>query len=193
MAEALAGSHDLSANGVWTPGMLRDYFLTLIDANDQRYGREWVAIRELIEAADKRYEQRFKAEESASIAMLAAQERAILAAVANVKEDAQKTASAIEKRLENTNEWRESFSDRDRLLMPRKEAELAISAVSAQISQMMESLREQRVAAALTSTARDSKATGIHDGWGYAAGIIGLVLTVMSIFSFFVNRMAIPK
>ena len=62
MSDALARESDNGSSGNWTVGTLRDHFLALIGANDRRYGDEAKSIRDLIAAADLRYEQRFRAQ-----------------------------------------------------------------------------------------------------------------------------------
>lgn len=54
----------------------------------------------LLEELDKRYEQRFTS-----------QERAILAALAAVKEATEKAEQSNDKRFDSTNEWRRTVSD----------------------------------------------------------------------------------
>jgi glutamine phosphoribosylpyrophosphate amidotransferase len=164
------------SSGNWTVGTLRDHFLALIGANDRRYGDEAGSIRDLIAAADLRYEQRFRAQETAMGAAFAAQEKAIAAALAAVKEATERFAAAFESRMANTNEWRQSVDDKDRLFMPRKEAEAITEALKEKVDTMTVSFREQR-----------SNSSGVSAGWAMAVGVVGLIGIIVSIVSFFLR------
>jgi predicted nucleic acid-binding Zn-ribbon protein len=86
----------------------------------------------LLREVDKRYEQRFKQQEKATDTAFIAQEKAIQAALAAAKEAVTKAENAVEKRFDNTNEWRGAMQDRDRDLMPRKEIEQRFDSVRVQ-------------------------------------------------------------
>ena len=176
MSDASARESDNGSSGNWTVGTLRDHFLTLIGANDRRYGDEARSIRDLIAAADLRYEQRFRAQETAMGAAFAAQEKAIAAALAAVKEATERFAAAFESRMANTNEWRQSVDDKDRLFMPRKEAEAISEALKEKIDTLTLSFREQR-----------SNSSGVSAGWAMAVGVVGLIGIIVSIVSFFLR------
>ena len=156
---------DNGSSSNWTVGTLRDHFLTLIGANDRRYGDEAKSIRDLIAAADLRYEQRFRAQETAVITALAA-----------VKEATERFAAAFESRMANTNEWRQSVDDKDRLFMPRKEAEAISEALKEKIDTLTLSFREQR-----------SNSSGVSAGWAMAVGVVGLIGIIVSVVSFFLR------
>jgi hypothetical protein len=145
--------------------MLRDHFLALIGANDRRYGDEAGSIRDLIAAADLRYEQRFLA-----------QEKALGIALAAVKDATERSAAAFESRMANTNEWRQSVDDRDRLFMPRQEAEAITEALKEKVDTMTVSFREQR-----------SNSSGVSAGRAMAVAVVGLIGIVVSIVSFFLR------
>ncbi len=167
---------DNGSSSVWTVGTLRDLFLAIVGAYDRRYGVEARSIRDLIAAADLRYEQRFRAQETAMGAAFAAQEKAIAAALAAVKEATERSAAAFESRMANTNEWRQSVDDKDRLFMPRKEAEAISEALKEKVDAMTVSFREQR-----------SNSSGVSAGWAMAVGVVGLIGIIVSIVSFFLR------
>jgi hypothetical protein len=188
VSEALPREHDIGPNSSWSVGMLRDYLLGLIGANerrytelivanDRRYSDEAKAVRELIVAADLRYEQRFRAQETSRTELASLQDKAVAAALAAAKEAVNKAETAIERRLENTNEWRETFSDRDRMLMPRGEAEVALAGLREKIDALTISHREHK-----------SNEAGTAAGWSKAIGVVGLVALIVSIISFFLHR-----
>jgi hypothetical protein len=78
---ALAKDTDLSSNSIWTVGTLRDYFITLIGANDKRYIEEHRLIHDLMNAADRRYEERFNSQEASVVLSFAAQEKGVSTAL----------------------------------------------------------------------------------------------------------------
>jgi len=89
----------------WTLDSLADHLLAV--------------VTRLLAEMDKRYSERF-----------ASQKEAIQAALINAKEAVTKAEVAIEKRFDNTNEWRAAMQDRDRNQMPRVEIEQRLDALS---------------------------------------------------------------
>ena len=67
-------------------------------------------IREMLNEIDKRYEQRFNAQEAATKAALASASLAV-----------DKSETNANKWRENANEWRGAMSDKDKLFTPRTE------------------------------------------------------------------------
>jgi hypothetical protein len=134
-----------------------------------------VTLRQHLEAIiasnDARYEQRFKAQETAVAAAFAAQEKAIAAALSAVKEATERLASAFEVRMANTNEWRGTVESRDRLFMPRAEAEAIINSVKSQLDALTLAFREQR-----------SNSSGMNSGWSLAIAVVGFVALLVGIF-----------
>lgn len=105
------------------------------------------------------------------------QKDAIGAALQAAATAVNKAELAAEKRFDGVNEFRATLADQQRTLIPRAEAEVRISALERQISELMTSLRELR-----------SVDIGKHDGWGWALGIISLVAAVLSIAFQFIRR-----
>ena len=122
-------------------------------------------VRELLIAADRRYEQRFDA-----------QEKAVGAALSAAKEAVIKAEGATEKRFEGVNEFRRALADQQTTFMTRKETDQ-------QLSEMTRQLRELQM--------RLDKAEGVGTGaWNLwvliggalllIAAVIGVVLRMMS-------------
>ena len=86
-------------------------------------------VTHLLAEVDKRYEQRFRAQEVAVDKAFIAQEKAIQMALTSAKEAVGKAEVAVEKRFDNTNEWRAAMQDRDRQQMPRVEIEKQFEAL----------------------------------------------------------------
>ena len=87
----------------WTPEIVRDHVLAVVEAHD------------------KRYEDKFTGQDKAVNAALAAQEKAVNAALAA----AEKAVSVAERNAEEwrkgANEWRGSMTDRERNFVARTE------------------------------------------------------------------------
>lgn len=87
-------------------------------------------LRDLISEADKRYEQRFIAQQEAIQAALLAQKEAVNAALVAADRAVGKSETASEKRFENVNEFRAQLADQAANLMPRSEAETRLGSLS---------------------------------------------------------------
>jgi hypothetical protein len=91
----------------WTVGTLRRFILDRMDERDRRYG------------------ERFDA-----------QEKAVAAALAAAKEAVTKAEVATEKRLEGLNELRKMSSDQASLFMPKTEAEIRLAALGKDVDDL---------------------------------------------------------
>lgn len=79
----------------WTPEIVRDHVVSLIDA------------------ADKRYEDKFAASDKAVLSALAAQEKAVNAALAAAEKAVAVAERNAEEWRKGANEWRGSMTDRE--------------------------------------------------------------------------------
>ena len=79
----------------WTPEIVRDHVLRIIEAND------------------KRYEDKFAASDKAVLSALAAQEKAVNAALAASEKAVAVAENNAEKWRANANEWRAAMTDRE--------------------------------------------------------------------------------
>ena len=129
--------------GNWTVETLREALLELIDAND------------------KRYEQRFIDSQTAVGAALSAAKTAVDAALSAAKEAVTKAEVAVEKRLEGVNEFRGQLADQQRTLMPRPEAELVARALADRLDKLEKASYE-----------RGGKTAGFQQSWGLIVGVI---------------------
>lgn len=124
---------------------------------------ELVTLRDhltmLLVATQDKNEVRFVAMEKATVAALAAAQRAV-----------EKAEIAVEKRLEGMNEFRGTLSDQASMLMPRAEAENRLTTLS------------ERVAALSSRIDRgEGKGSGLSAGWGYLVGAVGLLGSILSV------------
>jgi len=159
---------------------LREADLKRIDAEHQTFTEH---IKEIMVANDKRYEQRFEAQQKALDAAFAAQKDAVNAAMVSQKESAAdalssqeravaKSEIAFEKRFEAAERARLEQAEQQRTLMPRTEAEKSFSSQAEKIG-VLEGFRTEQL----------SKGVGSKEGYGYAIGVIGLIMTILSIIS----------
>jgi hypothetical protein len=79
------------------------------------------ALRDVIDERDHRYEDRFRATDEKTSLALNSSEKAVT-----------KAEVAMEKRFDNTNEWRAAMQDRDRNQVPRTEIDQRFSALKQQ-------------------------------------------------------------
>jgi len=246
MAESLASETDLSAN---RSDSARDFFLTLINANDKRYSESFVkaaqegawereAVRELIDAVDdkgeqrqeasrvlidgidRRVEQRFVALEHVKRVELADQEsrlsvlheadkeylatrlealqresalaingvkESIALALSSAKEAVNKAEIANEKRFDGVNEFRATLADQQRLLIPRQEVDVIIKGLEGKLTIANTQIADLSTRFIALSSGSTGQAAGTKEGWGWAVGIVGLVLAVLSVVGMFVR------
>lgn len=90
----------------------------------------------MLSESDKRYEQRFIAQQEAIQAALLAQKEAVNAALVAADRAVIKAELAAEKRFEAVNEFRATLADQAATLMPRAEAEARIGAMAEKLSEI---------------------------------------------------------
>ncbi len=116
-------------------------------------------ISDMMGAHDRRYEQRFEA-----------QEKAVNSALRAAQDAVTKAELATEKRFESVNEFRAQLSDQSRTLMPRNEYEAQHHALVERID-----LLDKRV------TETTGRSQGLSQAWGYVAAGIGLFIAAATI------------
>lgn len=115
-------------------------------------------------------DNRFEAQEKAVAAALTAQKEAVSAALAAADRAVAKAEAASDKRFESVNEFRSALNDNARLLMPRLEAERALTTIAEKGDVLTSRLN-----------ARDERGQGRGDVMGWIVGAVGLVAAVISI------------
>jgi len=129
-------------------------------------------LERLMDEADKRYQQRFEAQSlGVNTALLAAKE-AVGAALQAAKEAVAKAEAASERRFEGVNEFRKSLNDMQTTLMPRNEADRAMSAMNDKLAMLSSRMDKAEGAGG-----------GLKAGWGYLIGAVGLAGAVVSFFA----------
>jgi hypothetical protein len=138
-----------------------------MNGNETRAVAETVTLRDYVDV-------RFEASRIAVDAALAAQKEAIVAALAAADRAVLKAELASDKRFEGVNEFRGTLADQQRTLMPRSEVEVIVKALNEKIAKL-ETL----------SVANTSESIGIRGGWGYAVGLLGAIMLIVSLLRAF--------
>lgn len=104
-----------------------------------------------------------EADGKAIAAALAAAEKAVAAALAAAERAVEKAEANAEKWRNSANEWRGAMNDRERVLMPRAEAEVRLAVVERAV------------------TLSSGRGTGLQAAWGYLVGAIGIAVAIISL------------
>ena len=127
-------------------------------------------------ASDLRYQQRFTAQSDALSAAFAAAKEAVAAARDAQDRAVLKAEVAADKRFESVNEFRKTLTDQQQTFMPRAQVDEISKAITdklAVVTKQVDGLITERL--------------GIKGGWGYAVGVIGIVIAIVSIIAVFVK------
>jgi hypothetical protein len=122
----------------WTPEIVRDHVIAIIEAND------------------KRYEDKFAASDKAVLSALAAQEKAVNAALAAAEKAVAVAERNAEEWRKGANEWRGSMTDREANFAKKPE---------------LDALKER-----IDRTEGSGKGMEKLWGWGVAAVMAGVVI-----------------
>jgi len=125
----------------------------------------------ILDERDRRYAERFEAQQLGVKDALAAQEKAVTAALTAADRAVAKAENASERRFEGVNEFRATLADQAANLMPRAEAEARMRSLSDKLDAQQKVIDTQQGARA-----------GTHDSWGYLVGFAGLVLVLINIY-----------
>lgn len=79
------------------------------------------SVQQIMDERDRRYEQRFVAQEKAVTDALTSAEKAVAAALAAAEKAVSKAEMATEKRFDNVNEFRAQLNDQANTFVPRQE------------------------------------------------------------------------
>jgi hypothetical protein len=117
-------------------------------------------LRELMQETDKRYAERFQAQEKFHAAALAASEKQVALAEANA-----------EKWRANANEWRGAMDDREGKFVLKDSLGPELSALHKEVDVLREN-------AQLTA----GKGAGMTTMWGYVTAAVTLLISVLGAF-----------
>lgn len=147
----------------WSLETAIDYLLSVI-------AEKHAHILTLIAGNDRRYEERFAASQKALELGLAGQKSEISAALASADRAVLKAETATEKRFESVNEFRGTLDNQQRTLIPRSEVDVMVKGLEEKIAQLTKQID------GLAATR-----AGVIGGWGYAVGLAGVILAVVTI------------
>jgi hypothetical protein len=151
-----------TTNG-WTIETVLSHVLSLIEA---RYN----ATAARIDAVEQRLTERLNVADRNLHNTMVAQKESVLTAIAASDRAVTKAEISAEKRFESVNEFRNTLSDQQRNLMPR-----------AEVAEVVNGLREKIAALEKQMDNFHSERQGLRGGWGFAVGVVGLVLTLITI------------
>ena len=101
---------------------------------------------------------------------------------ANTSLAVSKSETSVESRFQSVNEFRATLADQQREFMPRPEVNVLMSAINQKYDEMNGRF------IALSAELRGNQA-GKSQGWGWAIGALGIILTVLSIIAFFMTNL----
>ncbi len=119
--------------------------------------------------ADRRYEQRFQAQQEALQVGFTAQEKAVSAALQSADRAVNKAELAAEKRFEAGNEFRESLSDQSKTLLPRAEYQVQHTALAERLTRL------ETMLATMAGGTRQLEMTGTKVMWVVGLGVAVLL------------------
>lgn len=117
----------------------------------------------IIDERDKQYDQRFDAQEKATVAALAAAEKAI-----------DKRERDYDKRFDGVNEFRKTLSDQASLFMPRTEYDSAHDNLVERVDDLRDRFNKS-----------EGKGVGLNAGWIYILGGLAAIGTLVSLMVVF--------
>lgn len=119
-----------------------------------------VYLFRLLDERDRRYADRFEDLEKELNSAFIVNQKAI-----------DKAEFAIERRFSSVNEFRKTLSDQATQFVVRKEADIQYQRIIDRINEL-----DKRV------TRTEGRGAGLHAGWLYLIGAIGLLLTILTIY-----------
>ena len=122
-------------------------------------------VERLFEEHDRRYEQRFAAQQQSLKDALESSSRAV-----------DKAEGIAEKWRQNANEWRAAMSDRDKAYLTKEAADIKFISIDKIINDIQ-----------LNRRTNEGKTAGLHQGWGYLVGAFGVGLTIAMIIFYVIS------
>ncbi len=169
----MSGETEAEVSG-WTVNTLHSHVRQLLEERDHRYQVRYDLVKDGVSAlmteADKRYEQRFIAQQEAIQAALLAQKEVVQAALIAADRAVAKAEMASEKRFEGVNEFRATLSDQAANLMPRAEAEARIQAMSDKLGEVADRVNRS-----------EGQGQGVAISWAVLVAVIGIGLTIVGV------------
>lgn len=146
----------------------RDFDVSLrgaVDPTIRELNAEFIGFRQLMDERDRRYDDRFRSQETAVAAALAAQEKLTNSAFAASKEAILKAEASQTGVNERSNEFRGQLADQAATLMPRKESEAALGSARDVFD------REIKLVRGDISILSDARSESVGAKWAMGLGI----------------------
>ncbi len=143
----------------------------LMVESDRRYTQHFAILDMLREEMDKRYQQRFDAQQQALQDALVAQEKAVTAALMAADRAVVKAETASEKRFDGVNEFRGAMADLQSGLMPRSEAEQRIAALAEKFDDLADRVNRS-----------EGKGSGVAASWAVGVAAVFVLLAIAGFF-----------
>ena len=144
----------------WSVDTLKEYADRRIDQSER-------LLQGADAAAELRNDQRFTAQQQAIKDALIAQKEAVAAALAAAEKAVLVAEQNAEKWRAASNEWRAAMNDRERILMPRLEAEQGLKSVSDGLKLL---------------SSRVEKSEGRREGLMIIFAVVAAIATVITVF-----------
>ncbi len=186
----------LSAQDKWVDD-LRERYLGLLPRTEFELGHSDLrvvltqqlaatnaSLRELLAAADLRYQQRFDAQQEALVAALNAAKESVASALSAADRAVAKAEMASEKRFESVNEFRLQLSDQAAKFVSRDVLDgqaLAVDARFEGIARELVVLRERLVGIEQQKVGRNEQRTQANWTVGVALSGAGLMLSLIGV------------
>lgn len=123
-------------------------------------------IEQVVAEVDRRYEQRFVAQEKAVLTALIAQKEAVTSAMTAAEKAVEKAETQAKEWRAQANEWRSTMSDREARFVTQD----SFTALAEKVHD---------ISARIDRTAGQS--TGLRDAWAVLLGAAGLVASIIAI------------
>ena len=154
-------------------------------------------ITAILDERDKRYHERFEAQQHELMAALLAQKESANAAISAAKDAVTKAETANDKRFDSVNEFRAALADQQTTLLTKMEYATAhetlvtqINALSGRIADSATRHEAEMAHKVLTDRLNDIAAridriegvsTGVTKSWGYLVAILGIALSIAGV------------
>jgi hypothetical protein len=151
----------------------------------QKVADAQTALREEIVEATRATRDRQDALRNEMVNLFAAQDKAIMAAMAAAERAVGKSEIATEKRFDAVNEFRAQLSDQAATFLPRAEFDRVTTAITEKIDASNKTFSERLDDLRASRDTTSGKSAGINAGWAALIGMAGLIGTVLMIVAFF--------
>lgn len=171
-------SHEDCNNGRTHEPSLREV-VTDLDGLRELLLTKLESLAILVNERDRLYLERDDARRRAVEVAFAAQKESINAALAAADRAVLKAELATEKRFESVNEFRATLDQQQRTLIPRTEVNVLMGGVTEKIDgliKQVDTLQAERL--------------GIRGGWGYAIGVVGLIVLIVTLIGFVMSHLS---